>query len=107
VLLENEAVVHQRAAMKRYLLAITALALPLVGIDATGQLWPTKPLHAIVPVGAGSSTDIVHRLVLEQLSQPGSLSSSKTEPARVERSVPPSPPIGAGCWLSILRTARA
>ena len=54
--------------MKLYLLAISALALPLVGIDAAGQAWPTKPLHAIVPVGAGSSTDIVHRLVLEQLS---------------------------------------
>src|SRR6185436_2381202 len=30
--------------------------------------WPAKPLRAIVPVGAGSSTDIVHRLVLEKLS---------------------------------------
>jgi tripartite-type tricarboxylate transporter receptor subunit TctC len=36
--------------------------------DAAAQAWPTKPLRAIVPVGAGSSTDIVHRLVLEQLS---------------------------------------
>ena len=54
--------------MKRSLLAISALALPLVVIDAAAQAWPTRPLRAIVPVGAGSSTDIVHRLVLEQLS---------------------------------------
>jgi len=54
--------------MKRYLLAVSALALLMVGIDAVGQAWPMRPLHAIVPVGAGSSTDIVHRLVLEQLS---------------------------------------
>jgi len=54
--------------MKRYLLAICAFALPLLASEAAAQAWPTKPLRAIVPVGAGSSTDIVHRLVLEQLS---------------------------------------
>jgi tripartite-type tricarboxylate transporter receptor subunit TctC len=54
--------------MKRYLLAISAFALSLFVLDAGAQAWPTKPLRAIVPVGAGSSTDIVHRFVLEQLS---------------------------------------
>jgi tripartite-type tricarboxylate transporter receptor subunit TctC len=54
--------------MKRYLLAISAFALSSTVFDAAAQAWPTKPLRAIVPVGAGSSTDIVHRLVLEQLS---------------------------------------
>ena len=54
--------------MKRYLLAISVFALPLFVVDAAAQAWPTKPVRAIVPVGAGSSTDIVHRLVLEQLS---------------------------------------
>ncbi len=54
--------------MKRFLLAISAFALPLIVFDAAAQAWPTKPLRAIVPVGAGSSTDIVHRVVLEQLS---------------------------------------
>ncbi|MEJ7670629.1 MAG: tripartite tricarboxylate transporter substrate binding protein [Casimicrobiaceae bacterium] len=54
--------------MKRYLLAISAFALSLFVFDGAAQAWPTKPLRAIVPVGVGSSTDIVHRLVLEQLS---------------------------------------
>jgi tripartite-type tricarboxylate transporter receptor subunit TctC len=54
--------------MKRYLLAFSAFAISLFVFDAAAQAWPTKPLRAIVPVGAGSSTDIVHRLVLEQLS---------------------------------------
>jgi len=54
--------------MKRSTLAITTFALALHAIDAGAQSWPAKPLTAIVPVGAGSSTDIVHRLVLEQLS---------------------------------------
>ena len=48
-----------------------ALLLPLLAVAAvhvSAQDWPARPLRAIVPVGAGSSTDIVHRLVLEQLS---------------------------------------
>jgi tripartite-type tricarboxylate transporter receptor subunit TctC len=51
--------------MKR---ALLILALSLVHAVAYAQAWPAKAVHAIVPVGAGSSTDIVHRLVLEQLS---------------------------------------
>src|SRR6185436_16670235 len=51
--------------MKRLLLLL-ALASAQPAVHAAA--WPAKPLRAIVPVGAGSSTDIVHRLVLEQLS---------------------------------------
>jgi len=54
--------------MKRSALAIPAFALALHAIDAGAQTWPTKPLLAIVPVGAGSATDIVHRVVLGQVS---------------------------------------
>jgi tripartite-type tricarboxylate transporter receptor subunit TctC len=54
--------------MKRHFAAITALLLSLPVAQASAQAWPTKSLRAIVPVGAGSSTDIVHRIVLEQLS---------------------------------------
>ena len=54
--------------MRRYLFTFSAFAISLLVFDAAAQAWPTKPLRAIVPVGAGSSTDIVHRLVLEQLS---------------------------------------
>lgn len=51
--------------MKRLLLI---LALGFAHSVAHAQAWPAKPIRAIIPVGAGSSTDIVHRLVLEQLS---------------------------------------
>jgi tripartite-type tricarboxylate transporter receptor subunit TctC len=44
------------------------LLLALAAFNVSAQGWPAKPLRAIVPVGAGSSTDIVHRIVLEQLS---------------------------------------
>jgi len=50
--------------MNRALFLLIALA----AADASAQAWPAKPIRAVVPVGAGSSTDIVHRIVLEQLS---------------------------------------
>ncbi|HYG55466.1 MAG TPA: tripartite tricarboxylate transporter substrate binding protein [Burkholderiales bacterium] len=50
--------------MKRAFALLAAAAT----FHAAAQEWPAKPIRAIVPVGAGSSTDIVHRVVLEQLS---------------------------------------
>src|SRR5688572_24890049 len=50
--------------MKRTCVLLIALA----ASNACAQGWPAKPIRAIVPVGAGSSTDIVHRVVLEQLA---------------------------------------
>jgi tripartite-type tricarboxylate transporter receptor subunit TctC len=66
--LNNERPIPEEALMKHSTLALSAFALALHAVDAGAQAWPTKPLHAIVPVGAGSATDVVHRLVLEQLS---------------------------------------
>lgn len=45
------------------------LIVALAAFNVSAQGWPAKPLRAIVPVGAGSSTDIVHRIVLDQLSE--------------------------------------
>ena len=53
----------------RSLLLIPAFALSFAAMDALAESWPAKPLHAIVPFAAGSSTDIVPRVVFEQLSQ--------------------------------------
>src|ERR1041384_1606771 len=44
----------------------TLLALPRV---ALAQQWPSKPIRAIIPFTAGSTIDIVGRIVLEALSQ--------------------------------------
>lgn len=44
------------------------LLLAFASILGHAQGWPNSPVRAVVPVGAGSSTDIVHRLVLEQLA---------------------------------------
>jgi tripartite-type tricarboxylate transporter receptor subunit TctC len=51
-----------------------ALAAPAIGRTAWAANWPSKPIQAIVPLGAGSTIDIVGRIVLaplsEQLGQP-------------------------------------
>jgi tripartite-type tricarboxylate transporter receptor subunit TctC len=51
-----------------YLMILPALGLAFATMDAEAQTWPTKPLRVIVPVGAGSTTDIIPRVVFEQLS---------------------------------------
>lgn len=48
---------------------VIPLLFALTAFNVSAQGWPTKPLRAIIPVGAGSSTDIVHRIVLEQVSE--------------------------------------
>lgn len=52
--------------MNRKLQAVALFA--LAQSVAHAQAWPAKPIHAVVPVGVGSSTDIVHRLVLQHVS---------------------------------------
>jgi len=52
---------------------ITAILLSLVGTSmlispAKAEIWPAKPLRVIVPAAAGSTVDIIPRIVFEQLS---------------------------------------
>jgi tripartite-type tricarboxylate transporter receptor subunit TctC len=60
---------------RRFLrLAGAALATPAVSAPAWAQSWPAKPIRAMIPFSAGSSLDIVGRIVLDpvssQLGQP-------------------------------------
>jgi tripartite-type tricarboxylate transporter receptor subunit TctC len=50
------------------LTTVAAAGLALATTGAAAQTWPAKPVRAIVPVAAGSSTDIVPRVVFEQLA---------------------------------------
>ena len=50
------------------LMLLPALGLALATMEVKAQTWPSKPLRVIVPFGAGSTTDIVPRIVFEQLS---------------------------------------
>lgn len=49
-------------------LAFATLALLLTQPFVAAQEWPARPVRAIIPFGAGSATDIVPRIVFEQLS---------------------------------------
>src|ERR1051326_1672074 len=55
-------------AMKPCLMLLPALGLGLATMQADAQAWPAKPGRAIVAAGAGSTIDIVPRIVFEQLS---------------------------------------
>ena len=47
---------------------VPLLAVGWTTLAAQAENWPTKPIRAIVPVAAGSTTDIVPRVVFDQLS---------------------------------------
>jgi tripartite-type tricarboxylate transporter receptor subunit TctC len=54
---------------RRFLnLAGAALASPALPRLASAQSWPTKPIRAMIPFTAGSTLDIVGRIVLDALS---------------------------------------
>ena len=52
--------------VKSLLVAIAVLLAST--IQAQAQEWPSKPLHFIVPFAAGGSTDVLTRLLCEQLT---------------------------------------
>ena len=39
------------------------------GTAALAQAWPTKPIRVVVPLTAGSASDVMGRIVADQLSQ--------------------------------------
>jgi tripartite-type tricarboxylate transporter receptor subunit TctC len=50
------------------LLPLSAIALALLPSGVHAQSWPARPLRAIVPFAPGTATDVVPRLVFEQVS---------------------------------------
>jgi tripartite-type tricarboxylate transporter receptor subunit TctC len=57
--------INRRTLIVASIAALAALALPHSG---HAQQWPSKPIRAVVPFGAGSTIDVLGRLVLEPLS---------------------------------------
>jgi tripartite-type tricarboxylate transporter receptor subunit TctC len=59
-----------RLSRRKFLgVAGAALAMPALPRLGFAQAWPSRPIRAIIPFTAGSTVDIVGRLVLEPLSQ--------------------------------------
>jgi tripartite-type tricarboxylate transporter receptor subunit TctC len=46
----------------------TALAIPMLPQTVSAQQWPTRPIRAIIPFSAGSTIDILGRIVADPLS---------------------------------------
>ena len=58
--------------MSRFFLTLLALMIAVGGADAqsaSGPQWPVKPIKLIVPFPAGSSTDVVARIVAQSLGE--------------------------------------
>jgi tripartite-type tricarboxylate transporter receptor subunit TctC len=78
----------------------TALAAALLGLSSAcmqvaAQSYPTKPIRVVVPLSAGSGTDIVARTVMDQVSQ------QIGQPIIIENR------LGAGGTIGIASVARA
>ena len=58
-----------RPTVSTWLKRLAALALSLAGTAALAQAaWPSKPIKLIVPYGAGSSPDVIARIMGEKLA---------------------------------------
>ena len=71
------------------------LALLVASLPASAQNWPSRAIRVIIPFGAGSATDLVPRIVFDQLSP------QLGQPIVVENRV------GAGGTLGVAAVARA
>ena len=54
--------------VRRTFLATAVLIAAFAASEASAQSWPTRPIRAVIPFGAGSATDLVPRIVFDQLS---------------------------------------
>ena len=52
--------------MRRVLIALFALVV-LAPAGAQAEDWPAKPVHVVIPFGAGSATDVIPRIVFDRL----------------------------------------
>ena len=58
----------RRPVLVAALRGLFALALGTAGAAALAQNWPSKPIHIVVPYGAGSSPDVFARVIAEKIA---------------------------------------
>jgi len=79
---------------KSLMVAMVAVALQGVG-SATAQVYPSRPITLVVPLGVGGSTDVIARIMAEGMR------ASLGQPVIVENTT------GAGGTIGVGRVARA
>lgn len=65
--MSGSAAVRTPGARAALLLAIACIVVSVA--SASAQTWPTKPIRAVVPFAAGSLTDVVPRVVFDQVGK--------------------------------------
>src|SRR5262245_51771496 len=58
--------IHRRHVIKLVGASVASSQLPKIALS---QNWPTRPIRAILPYAAGTSSDSITRLVLDQLAR--------------------------------------
>jgi tripartite-type tricarboxylate transporter receptor subunit TctC len=66
---EAEVAVHVRGERLRYGLVVAVLSLIACPVSALAQSWPTRTITTVVPLGAGSASDIMARVVMDQVGK--------------------------------------
>jgi tripartite-type tricarboxylate transporter receptor subunit TctC len=84
-----------RSAFRLRRLPAVLAVLAAVALPATAQTWPTKPVKLLVPLAAGSTADIVSRVVGTELAK------SLGQPVVVENKA------GAGGTIAMAEVARS
>jgi tripartite-type tricarboxylate transporter receptor subunit TctC len=74
---------------------LVAIALTALLSAASGQEYPSKPIHMVIPFGAGGGTDVLGRLLAEPLA------------AKLGQPIIPENKTGAGGMLGALQVAQA
>ena len=90
-----------RVTSRRRLLgaAIALTAFTAAGTEGRAQVWPAKPIRVIVPLTAGSATDVMARLVMDQVS------ARPAQPIIVENRPGAGNTIGMSAVTKPIRTA--
>ena len=81
--------------MRKFFASICILSSLLVAVTAQAENWPSRPIRATIPFGAGSATDVVPRVVFDRLA------AELGQPIVVENRV------GAGGTLGTAMVAKA
>src|SRR5437763_1148927 len=58
-----------RCRMRRYTMQIVLAAILITCGLARAEDWPARPITLVVPYGAGGPTDVIGRLVAQQMSE--------------------------------------